>query len=268
MNYVARKIGQRLAEFLSKPLPNYQQHEGATIDKVLQVIQPGDILLVDGNSRISTAIKYLTQSTWSHACLYVGGQDRTLDELSLIEADLKAGVTRASLRKYEDYNLRICRAVGINELERAQVIAFAHERLGYQYDLKNIFDLMRYLIQNPAVPPRYRRKLISLGSGEPTKAICSTLIAQAFQGIHYPIFPNSPDGIKGEYQHRHFTHFVPRDFDLSPYFRVVKPTIESGFDFREFNWKQVEGGKKEVAAGEERPQGGDHASPATVNNDA
>lgn len=31
--------------------------------------------------------------------------------------------------------------------------------------------------------------MIALGSGEPTKAICSTLIARAFQSIRYPILP-------------------------------------------------------------------------------
>jgi hypothetical protein len=35
---------------------------------------------------------------------------------------------------------------------------------------------------------------------------------------------------------RHFTHFTPRDFDLSPYFQVVKPTLEHGFNYRELEW--------------------------------
>ena len=29
---------------------------------------------------------------------------------------------------------------------------------------------------------------------------------------------------------------VGRDFDLSPYFAVIKPTIERRFDYREFPW--------------------------------
>ena len=32
-------------------------------------LQPGDVLLVEGNNHISGVIKYLTQSTWSHAAL-------------------------------------------------------------------------------------------------------------------------------------------------------------------------------------------------------
>lgn len=30
--------------------------------------------------------------------------------------------------------------------------------------------------------------------------------------------------------------FVPRDFDVSPYFEVVKPTLAQGFDYRQLNW--------------------------------
>ena len=37
-----------------------------------RTLQPGDVLLVEGNSRLAATIKFLTQSTWSHAALYVG----------------------------------------------------------------------------------------------------------------------------------------------------------------------------------------------------
>ena len=35
-------------------------------------IQAGDVLLVDGDQRVSQAVKYLTTSTWSHSALYIG----------------------------------------------------------------------------------------------------------------------------------------------------------------------------------------------------
>jgi hypothetical protein len=47
------------------------------------------------------------------------------------------------------------------------------------------------------------------------------------------------DGDIAKYYKRHFTHFTPRDFDVSPYFRVIKPTIEKGFDFRNLKWEDV-----------------------------
>ena len=61
--------------------------------------------------------------------------------------------------------------------------------LGTQYDMRNVVDLARYLLPTPPVPTHWRRRMIALGSGEPTRAICSTLIAAAFQHVRYPILP-------------------------------------------------------------------------------
>lgn len=240
---ISRPIGKRLAAYLSKNLPGYRRLDAVPVENILPVLRSGDIVLIEGNSRISVAIKYLSQSSWSHATLFVGKPGDTVSDPVLLEADLENGVRLVSLDYYRDYNLRICRAVDLSAEESAAVVDFARQKLGHQYDLKNVFDLVRYLIQRPAVPNRYRRALLSLGSGEPTRAICSTLIAEAFQSISYPILPvqNGQQGLDGdvpEYYQRHFTHFTPRDFDLSPYFRIVKPTIERGFNFHEMKWLQ------------------------------
>ena len=64
--------------------------------------------------------------------------------------------------------------------DRVTVCRYAIDRIGFGYDLKNIIDLMRYLIPLP-VPQRWRRRMIALGSGDPTRIICSALIAQAFE---------------------------------------------------------------------------------------
>ena len=37
---------------------------------------------------------------------------------------------------------------------------------------------------------------------------------------------------------RHHSLFVPRDFDLSPYFEVVKPTLAVGFDPHLVTWSE------------------------------
>ena len=38
------------------------------------------------------------------------------------------------------------------------------------------------------------------------------------------------------YRIRHHSLFVPRDFDASPYFEIIKPTIAQGFDYRALEW--------------------------------
>ena len=164
-NSLKRIIGECLAAFLSKDLPGYQRLDTIAIADVASTLEKGDIVLVDGNTRISTAIKYLTQSTWSHACLYIGESGADSSQLNLIEADLKNGVHLINLDHYANFNLRICRPVNLSAEESGQLVEFAKKRLGHLYDLKNVVDLIRYVIQKPAVPNRYRRSLLSLGSG-------------------------------------------------------------------------------------------------------
>ena len=83
--------------------------------------------------------------------------------------------------------------------------------------------------------------MIALGSGDPTKLICSALIAQAFGAIGYPILPaiervESVQARKEIYHIRDSSLYCPRDFDLSPYFAIIKPTIEAGFDYKTIKW--------------------------------
>ncbi len=260
---VFRYISRRVSAFLEKPLRGYQPFTPSDPETLRKVLQPGDVLLVEGNRRMSAAIKYLTQSTWSHAALFVGdaappaepGGERCM----LVEADVKEGVVAVPLSKYAEFNTRICRAVGLTSADRAKVIAYAVGRIGNTYDMRNVFDLLRYLLPTPPVPVRYRRRMLALGAGDPTRAICSTMIAQAFHEVPYPILPltSTQDDptpritssySRNEIMHiRHYSLFVPRDFDVSPFFRIVKPTIEGGFDYRSLVWADEE--KPEKAGG-------------------
>ncbi|CAA0078618.1 Uncharacterised protein [Halioglobus japonicus] len=243
MNIIQRQIGTYLARFLTRPHRNYERFSVLTQEQLDKSLEPGDLLLVEGNSRVSTAIKYLTQSTWSHVCMYAGVDED--GQRFVVEADLVEGVIRSPLSKYDGYNLRICRAANLTEDDKMATIAFCLERLGHQYDTRNILDLVRYLLPTPPVPPKYRRHLIAFGSGDPTKAVCSTLIAQAFQSIKYPILPQLRQVSEGDVpaqcdedilESRHFSHFTPRDFDLSPYFEIVKPTIKGNFNYKKIRW--------------------------------
>ncbi|MFU8814780.1 MAG: lipo-like protein [Pseudomonadales bacterium] len=234
------KLGHLLADVLSRPRrSDTAPAPAAPEEEWQQLMRPGDVLLVEGRTRISTGIKYLTQSTWSHSALYVGSR---CPQGPLIEADLTAGVIASPMEKYRDANVRICRPIGLSSDDLHRVLDFAIARLGNRYDLRNVFDLARYLFPTPPVPPRWRRRLLTFGSGEPTKAICSSLVAQAFQQVHYPILPHTvwssehPDDRYLRYQIRHYSTFTPRDFDLSPYFDIVKPKLRTCFDYRTLQW--------------------------------
>lgn len=247
MNSLTKPGGRLLARYLNQPSRDYHPFSISRPGLLRKTLQPGDVLLVEGDRRISVAIKYLTQSTWSHAALYVGHEISGDIWSELVEADLENGVIAVPLDKYEALNTRVCRPIGLTEKDRERVLRYMIDRIGMAYDLKNVIDLMRYLLPTPPVPVRWRRRMIALGSGDPSRAICSTLIAQAFQSINYPILPtveieriqgwHPHDQIEREILHiRHHSLFTPRDFDVSPYFQVIKPTIDEGFDYQALLW--------------------------------
>lgn len=253
MGFTFSWIGQKLAAMLAKPRHIHNTGPVYPHAQLLASLRVGDVLLVEGNSRASTAIKYLTQSTWSHAALYVGtrlAEAGGNPEHCFVEADMVAGIRSVGVDEFSGLSVRICRPFGLSETDCARVADFAIERLGHRYDLRNVLDLVRYLLPTPPIPVRFRRRLLALGSGDPTRAICSTLIAQAFQSIRYPILPTidyrnattpgCPGCIEEIYRLRHHSLFTPRDFDVSPYFQVIKPLENEAFDFKSLPWEDEE----------------------------
>ena len=239
------KIGAFVARKLTKPTSGYEPYAASRPELTAITIRPCDVLLVEGSgTKVSSTIRYLTQSTWSHAALYVGlGAklgERDGEPLVLVEAELGHGVIASPISKFATYNTRICRPIGLTPEDRRAVIRYAGERIGLRYDLKNIIDLLRYFLPQPPVPMRWRRRLLALGSGDPTRAICTTLIAQAFESVRYPVLPTIEkvdDESRREILHiRHHSLYTPRDFDVSPFFEIIKPTIASGFDYKQFEW--------------------------------
>ena len=255
MGVMLDTIGKWIARYLEKELPGYEPFTPSDPGYLRDVIQPGDVLLVEGNSRISGIIKYLTQSTWSHAALYVGPVEGAVEPDGephvLIEANIGEGVASAPLSKYFAFHTRVCRPVGLSYEDRYTVCRYAINRIGFGYDTKNILDLMRFLVPMP-VPQRWRRRMIALGSGDPTKMICSALIAQAFDAVRYPILPKitraGSRAARREILHiRDSSLYMPRDFDISPYFEIVKPTIVRGFDYTTLHWADKQKPLPEVA---------------------
>lgn len=252
------RMGKWITGILERESSGYRPYTPSDPQTLYRSLVPGDVLLVEGNRKVSAAIKYLTQSTWSHAALYIGDELEEEDEEGnrrrLIEVNLGTGCTAEPLEKYRTFNTRICRAAGLTPDDREQIVSFMISKIGLQYDTKNILDMVRYLLPTPPVPVRWRRRMIEFGSGDPTRAICSTLIAQAFQTIKYPILPEitaapgraraTSDYSRREILHiRHHSLFTPRDFDLSPYFDVVKPTLEFGFDYKKLQWSEKPAGE-------------------------
>jgi hypothetical protein len=70
--------------------------------------------------------------------------------------------------------------------------------------------------------------------------------------VRYPILPKitraGSRAARREILHiRDSSLYMPRDFDISPYFEIVKPTIVQGFDYTALHWADKQKPLREVA---------------------
>ena len=264
-------MGRSLLKRLETPIQSYEKRIINNMENLYLVIRKGDVVLVEGRSKISHIIQLLTQSSWSHVAFYVGdtlteseieGKKKALDEnkdhghqYMLIEADIGTGVVAVPLSKYRDYNIRICRPFGITSKDIEIVAAEITSNLGKHYDHQNIVDLAILLLPSFLNPFKKRTIKACLGGCTEYKVICSGMIANAFQKVGYPIVPgllpesdlgdkrmNNPYGSK--LIMRHFSQIVPRDFDLSSNFEIVKFNI---IGMGKFDYKSIWAGKGDLA---------------------
>jgi hypothetical protein len=179
----------------------------------------------------------------------------------LLEALVEGGVIVSPLSKYINFNIRVCRPHNLRKDHLQIILDEVIGQLGYTYDLKNVFDLARYFLPVSLVPRRLRRKALQFGSGLPTQVICSSILAAAFDKVGFPIVPlvTSQDyddqprsffrsvlpftnGSRPRFIFRrsHPTLITPRDFDLSPYFEIVKFNViePSRFDYSKIVWEE------------------------------
>ncbi len=231
-------LARGLVRHLAPEVPATQRRVPNDGERLQAEIRPGDVLLVEGRTRISRVIQVLTQSSWSHAGMYLGDTllrwggphaDAAVERFGseagrlLIESDMREGVRVVPLAAYLSYNLRVCRPQGLSRPELDRVLEEMFRHLGYRYDRQNIFDLGRYLTPFHLLPARIRRRPLYLGSSSSREIICSALIAKAFYKVDYPVQPEVRGAGPGQgLLARHPSYIMPRDFDLSPNFQVLK----------------------------------------------
>ncbi len=124
-------LGRLIAGYLSGPSRAPYPAAATDFDAFREVLRPGDVVLVDGLQRVSTAIKYLTQSTWSHAALCVGA-DFPRGTGALVEADALEGVRLVQTDAFDASHVRICRPVGLDLSAITSVCQYAMRRIGHK----------------------------------------------------------------------------------------------------------------------------------------
>jgi hypothetical protein len=254
------KIRTRVLTHLETPARHYRQRIFNNMDRFYQCIRPGDVLLVEGRSKISRIIGLFSKSHWTHVALYVG--DRLIQKdvpdrnryrqhyggeasRMIVEAFSGLGVIAAPAVKYHDHNIRICRPYGISPGDRRRVVDDVSAQLGKHYDDQNILDIALMLLPSPVNPVKRKGNQTCLGACTDFEVICSGMIARSFQRVGYPIVPAfAPTGHRGPAHSespygarlimRHFSQILPRDFDLSPNFEVIKFNIIGAgpFDYK------------------------------------
>src|SRR5262249_27498946 len=132
------------ARTLTKPRGTYNHILPNDPDSLRRALRPGDVVLVDGDQRVSEGIKYLTQSSWSHSVLYVGdellrrfpAQQTALlaahgrDAQHMIIEALMDGVIASPLSKYACFNLRVCRPTGLRREDLQRILDEVCGQLG------------------------------------------------------------------------------------------------------------------------------------------
>ncbi|MEJ2061624.1 MAG: YiiX/YebB-like N1pC/P60 family cysteine hydrolase [Gammaproteobacteria bacterium] len=229
-----------LTRWLVQPVDS-DTHAGLSdYEQLREQARPADVILVEGNTRLSRIIKTINTSPWTHSALYIGALDEIGDPIVhervrqfydgpadvplLIEAELGIGVRISPLERYRSFHLRLCRPTGLSTHDAAIVVEEAVSRLGLAYDFRQLLDLARFLFPYPLLPRRWRSTLFETHAGEATRTICSTMMAEAFQKVHFPVLPVVRRGAGGEtrLEKRNVKLFTPRDFDMSPYFDIIK----------------------------------------------
>ncbi len=263
-----KALGRVLLRRMGSNVRPYEKRIVNNLANLKKIIRVGDVMLVEGRSEVSRIIQVLTQSSWSHLAMYIGdrlkhggidiptdpkiGLDSSDLDHVLIEADSGNGVIAVPMDKYRDFNIRICRPYGIDSQDLAHVIDEVVGSLGKRYDHENILDLALLLLPTFINPFKKRTIQACLGGCSEYKVICSGMIAKAFQSVGYPIVPallptadlNNPqmnDPYGSKLIMRHFSQIVPRDFDLSPNFKIIKYNIIGlgQFDYRSIWARQL-----------------------------
>src|SRR6195256_1215188 len=176
-----------LAVYLTQPVKRYSPATTTDPESLLALLRNGDVLLTEGNTRAAMLIKRITRSTWSHVSMYVGPLEDGPDPRCIVEADMAAGVRAIRLSELEGLNVRVLRPIGVSDAARSRLAEWVVSQIGGEYDLKHAWALARRFLR---VAPKSSITPAPNGiAHSATRFICSSLLANAFALVGYPILP-------------------------------------------------------------------------------
>jgi hypothetical protein len=242
----------------SPPLQDFKE--------MCDALQQADVLLFRGRARVSRVISFITQSQWTHAALYIGRcsdfnhdsptlalirqfYDGDEHEQLVVESLLGQGTTISPLSMYHDESIRLSRPHGLLKEDAGLVVEYAVKQVGREYDIRQLFDLARFVFPYALLPRRWLSSLFNFKAGAATKAVCSTVLVESFMQVQFPVTPVIHQvGPTVAVYRRNPRLVTPADFDYSPYFEIIKfPHLKYSKTFlgistkggyRELPWKE------------------------------
>lgn len=212
----ARLIGT-LVLYLAQPVKHYSPPTTADAESLATILDRGDVLLSEGNTRVAALVKRITRSTWSHVSMYVGPLEEGSDPRCVVEADVAAGVRSIRLSELNALHVRVLRPIGLNDIDRGRLVDWVVSRIGSEYDLAHAWVLGQNLLRLP-LPTRLRSSPNTMANSA-TRFICCSLLAHAFALVGYSILPvQMRINPAGSVDHRDLT---PGDFERASVFEAV-----------------------------------------------
>jgi hypothetical protein len=218
LNDLPTQLRRALVLYLAKPPRPYRSAAAVEPRSFAKILDRGDVLLSDHNTRVAALVKRVTRSNWSHVSMYVGPLGEGPDPACIVEADIAGGVRSIRLSEFNAQHVRVLRPIDLNDLHRSQLADWVVSRIGSEYDLALALAIARNLLRLPL--PASRRPTLKAFDSSARRFICCSLLAQAFAVVGRSILPvpgrRSGSGGAGDLR-----NLTPADFERASLFAVV-----------------------------------------------
>jgi hypothetical protein len=214
-----------LVRYLAQPDKRRTVTATANPRSLSAILDRGDVLLSEGNTRLSALVKRITRSSWSHVSMYVGPLEDGPDPPCIVEADIAKGVRSIRLSELNAVRVRVLRPTALIDTDRCRLADWVVSRIGSEYDLVHACVLGRDLLRLPW-PTRLQPSSYTT-SKSTTRFICCSLLAHAFALVGCPILP-VPMRVSVAAAPGH-GNLTPGDFEHASVFEVVPPDEHRSF---------------------------------------